>query len=341
VSAVIPLSKLETTSLQHAWPDEAKNFTPWLAQDENLELLGEALGLQLEHEATEKAVGPFSADILAREVGTDRWVLIENQLTRTDHGHLGQLLTYAAGLDAKVIVWIAESFREQHRAAVDFLNSSTREEFAFFAVQVELLRIGTSSYAPNFKIVAKPNNWSKEAQVAKQVAEVTTTPTQALNREFWAQVINASESLYPALATRTPYKSSWQAAERLRSGPGIAADCNAGFTWDGKLRAEVYLGGTLAKAVYSQLLKDKEQIEQELNATLAWEELPDRQDSRIALYMPGTQKREDKASWGLQRDWLLAHWKRLADAFRPRLKLMNLDALAATDEEEAESEVAA
>src|SRR5204862_230509 len=109
-------------------------------------------------------------DILAKEADTERWVIIENQLTPTDHGHLGQLLTYAAGLEARTIIWIAEEFREEHRAAIDFLNRATTEEFAFFGVKIELFRIGDSQLAPDFSIVAKPNDWSKRTQSAKQAA---------------------------------------------------------------------------------------------------------------------------------------------------------------------------
>ena len=210
-TSIVDLGRLEKVALRQAWPDEAQNFTPWLAEDVNLALLGDALGIQLELEAVEKQVGPFAADILAKEVGSDRWVIIENQIEPTDHRHLGQLLTYAAGLDARTIIWIADSFREEHRAAIDFLNRATTEDFAFFGIQVELYRIGSSALAPRFSLVGKPNNWSKQAQAAKQLAERDLSPIQKLTREFWAQLIAKSAKAYPPLAVRTPYKSSWQA----------------------------------------------------------------------------------------------------------------------------------
>src|SRR6185312_8829511 len=105
--------------------------------------------------------GPLRADILCKDVGTDAWVLIENQLERTNHGHLGQLLTYAAGLDAVTIVWIAERFTEEHRAALDWLNERTDEKITFFGLEVELWQIGNSPVAPKFNIVSKPNDWAK------------------------------------------------------------------------------------------------------------------------------------------------------------------------------------
>ena len=108
--------------LREVWKTEAQDFTPWLAKEENLTLLGETLNLELELEAVEKDVGPFRADILCRDIDDDSLVLVENQVERTDHRHLGQILTYAAGLNTVTIVWVAKSFTDEHRAALDWLN---------------------------------------------------------------------------------------------------------------------------------------------------------------------------------------------------------------------------
>ena len=155
------LGRLEKVELRTAWSSESGDFTPWLAMDENLELLGDTIGLDLELEAQEKSVGPFRADILCKETTTGNWVLIENQLERTDHTHLGQLLTYAAGLEAVNIVWVAERFTEEHRATLDWLNEITDDRFNFFGLEVELWRIGGSNMAPKFNVVSKPNDWTK------------------------------------------------------------------------------------------------------------------------------------------------------------------------------------
>src|SRR5205823_7927290 len=119
------LGRLQKVDLREAWTSECSDFTPWLAQEANLQLLGETIGIELELESQEKGVGPFRADILCKDTATDNWVLIENQLERTDHTHLGQLITYAAGLNAVTIVWIADRFTEEHRAALDWLNEHT------------------------------------------------------------------------------------------------------------------------------------------------------------------------------------------------------------------------
>jgi Domain of unknown function (DUF4268) len=336
VSSVVPLGKLERVGLREAWPDEARNFTPWLADDANLAYLGEILGLQLELETTEKSVGPFSADILAKEVGSDRWVLIENQIEPTDHRHLGQLLTYAAGLDARTVVWIAEGFREEHRAAIDFLNSATLEEFAFFGVQIELYRIGASNFAPSFTVVAKPNAWSRRVQAAKSSAEANLTETQIVSREFWQRLIDKAEEKYPQLFGKTATKASWQTAETIRSSKGFFVGSNAAFTMQSQLRVEIYLGGKLAKAAYSILLDHKLAIETSFGQSLEWEELPSGQDSRIAFYMDGKQNRINRDEWERQHDWLLANWLRLANAVRPHALKLTTEVLEARAERDLE-----
>lgn len=333
---IVELGRLERVPLRQAWPDEAQNFTPWLAEDTNLALLGEALGLHLELEAVEKQVGPFAADILAKEIGSDRWVLIENQIEPTDHRHLGQLLTYAGGLDARTIIWIAESFREAHRAAIDFLNRATIEEFAFFGIQVELYRIGQSPLAPRFSLIAKPNNWSKQTQTAKQIAQGELTPAQLLSREFWASLIARAEGTFPPLAGRSPYKTSWQAAERLFSSSDLYSDANVAFTASGRLRVEIYIGGPLAKKVFHHLYDQRQVIEAGFGQALDWEELPQGQDSRIACYMEGMQRRENKAGWEAQQTWIMQNLPQLAASFRPYFSKLNLSALRQSDEADAE-----
>ena len=140
MAAIIPLGTFEQVSLKDAWPTEDGNFTPWLAQAETISLLGDALKLELEVEAVEHWVGSFRADILARAIDeADHRVIIENQFGKTNHGHLGQILTYLAGIDgAKTVVWIAETIQPDHRAAIDWLNTNTTEEFSFFAIEIEL-----------------------------------------------------------------------------------------------------------------------------------------------------------------------------------------------------------
>ena len=156
----------QVEDLREVWPNEAQDFTPWLA--DNLDKLGEALGLDLELQSSEAPVGSFSLDVLAHDLGSNRPVIIENQLEATNHNHLGQLLTYVAGYDAYAAVWLTQDFRDEHRQALDWLNQRTDEDTAFYGVVVEAWRIDGSRPAPHFRVVAAPNDWQKRmVSVAK------------------------------------------------------------------------------------------------------------------------------------------------------------------------------
>ncbi|MGI9392799.1 MAG: DUF4268 domain-containing protein, partial [Parvibaculales bacterium] len=160
----IKLSKLEKVDLRKVWKKEDKDFTPWLARERNIQLLADTIGMDLEMEEEEKSVGPYYADILCKNLQDDSPIVIENQLEATDHKHLGQLLTYASGLDAFTLIWIAKAFTEEHKAALNRLNEITNEDFRFFGLEIELWRIGESAPAPKFNIVSEPNNWKKETK---------------------------------------------------------------------------------------------------------------------------------------------------------------------------------
>ena len=188
----LTLGRLEKIDLREIWTSEAVDFTPWLARPENLEVLASALGLELEVEAQEKEVGPFRADILCKDLDGDSWVLIENQLERTDHTHLGQLLTYAAGLQAVTIIWVAARFSEEHRASLDWFNEITDERFRFFGLEVELWKIGSSPAAPKFNVVSKPNDWTRSvSKAARRISDEPVSETKALQLKYWT-VLNGT-----------------------------------------------------------------------------------------------------------------------------------------------------
>ena len=195
INSLSELGTLKEVSLREAWSHEAHSFTPWLA--DNLDRLSTAIGIPLELEGQEVSVESFSADILARNPQNDTRVLIENQLEQTDHTHLGQILTYLAGLEAQVVIWVASSFRDPHLSAVKWLNDHTVAPFAFFAVQVKAVRIDDSPIAPLFEIVAKPNDWDR--QIQKQVR--STGELSELSKwrlRFWEHLL-----------TRHPEQEEW------------------------------------------------------------------------------------------------------------------------------------
>lgn len=312
------LGKLERIELRNIWTSESSHFTPWLALEENLLTLGETLGLELELEAQERAVGPFRADILCKDINTNAWVLIENQLERTDHSHLGQLLTYASGLEAVTIVWIAARFTEEHRSTLDWLNRITDETFRFFGVEVELWKIGGSPAAPRFNIVSKPNDWNKlVTQAARVIDETGLTSTKALQLAYWAALGSVLSRMGGPLARdRKPQPQSWMSYSIGRRGFGI----NASMARPKKqVRAEVYISNADAKAFFHLLHAQKSEIESELGYALDWEELPDGRDTRISTPLNGIDP-EDRADWPRQHDWLAARLNELYRVFVNRIK---------------------
>ncbi|MGQ0681724.1 DUF4268 domain-containing protein [Bradyrhizobium sp.] len=308
------LGRLERVDLRDIWTSEATSFTPWLARPENMAILAETLGMDLEVEAQEKNVGPFRADILCKEIDSgadDRWVLIENQLERTDHTHLGQLLTYASGLEAVTIVWIAARFTEEHRSTLDWLNRITDDSFRFFGLEVELWRIGSSPAAPKFNIVSKPNAWSHSvAQAARAIDDDELSTTRIMQRNYWTG-LNAAlvEADGPVSGNRKPQAQSWMPYRIGRTGFNLGGVMTRPKN---QIRAELYIAGDLAKTYFRLLQGQKQAIEGDIGYALDWEELPDARDCRIASYLNGVDP-ENEADWPSQHAWLA---KRLNDFYR-------------------------
>ena len=178
------LGKLVSADLRKAWSHEAHDFTPWLAK--NLDCLSGVIGLDLDLEGCEVQVGPYRADIVANDPSDGTRVLIENQLENANPQHLGQVLAYLAGLEAKIVVWIAKEFDEQHRSAIRWLNDHTDDPFAFFAVRVRVVRIGKSPLAPVFEVLERPNEWDRRVQENARTGELSELGQ--FRRDFWNHV---------------------------------------------------------------------------------------------------------------------------------------------------------
>ncbi len=317
------LGKLEKVDLKTIWENEAYNFTPWLAQKENLELLGDAIGIELELEAQEKNVGPFRADILCKNTSDESLILIENQLERTDHKHLGQLLTYAAGLQSVVIVWVASKFTEEHRKALDWLNDITDERFSFFGLEVELWKIGNSPAAPKFNIVSQPNNWSKTvARAAKNLDSQETSETKGLQYRYWQNFISYLENSSSKLRPQAPSPKHWLTFSIGRSGFHVNALLN---TVTNRIGVELVIADKDGeKSFYHLLAKYKEAIEREMGSDLEWRENPEKNRSSILLFFSADPSEEQK--WASQNDWLKNTLEKFDSVFRQRIKNLNISA---------------
>ena len=251
-----PLGRLERVDLRTIWTSEPALFTPWLARAENLEILGETLELELERESVEKPIGSFRADIVCRDIGTGSPVLIENQLERTDHDHLGKLLTYAAGLQAVIVVWLAASFREEHRAALDWLNDITHEESRFFGLEIELWRIGNSPAAPKFNIVSMPNDWSRSVTPALGGAKQSGTKLKQM--EYWSGLQNVLDDTNgPVAGNRKPQPQHWMDYRIGRTGFHLSASMNSRERY---IRVDLYISGEDAKQRLALLEQKKTKL---------------------------------------------------------------------------------
>ena len=320
----ISISRLEPVNLRTVWAEEAQHFTPWLAQPENLARLGEALGLTLEPHGTEQAVGGFSADILCRRLdgGSDdeSWVVIENQYGRTNHDHLGKLLTYTAGLNARTVVWIAEEFRDEHRAALQLLNATT-QEYAYFGIEIELLTIDGSRPAPRFNIVVQPNDWAKTTK-ARTGDGGELSATRQMQLEFWTgfRELMDSES---SVACGRP--RPWAYMGHGTGIPGIIV-LSVFSTWNtplnnmsiGELRVQMKFSGSSAQALFEQLSASSDDIERESDQKYDWHD--ETGNVRPRVFVQRDAKLEDRDQWPDYQAWLKAEVERMFRVLVPKVR---------------------
>ena len=314
------LGTLEKVELREVWERENSDFTPWLAGEENINILGQKIGLDLEVEAQEKSVGKFKADILCKDINTDNWVLIENQLEKTNHGHLGQLLTYATGLDAVTIVWIAASFNEEHKATLEWLNKITDENYNFFGLEIELYKIEDSKIAPNFKIVCQPDNWSQSiSREAKRIEQGEVSETKLKQYKFWTELGKELQTADTPLKLQKARPQHWTNLAVGKTGVRLAATFN---TQEERVSAQLYI--VRDKSMFKALENNKEAIEKELGEKLSWQLLPEKAASRIALYRSNSDI-ENNDDWKEMLSWLVEKLEKLRSVFSPRLKNLRLE----------------
>jgi hypothetical protein len=312
------LGRLEKVTLRDIWKSEARDFTPWLGLPENLSLLGDTVGMDLELEKQEKEVGPFRADLLCKNTIDGSWVLIENQIEKTDHNHLGQILTYAAGLEAVAVIWIAEYFTDEHRAALDWLNEITQGKFVFFGLEMEVWKIGGSAPAPKFNIVSKPNEWSKEVQTSAAAGELTES--KRLQLKFWTAYREYMKTA-STIRCQKPAPQNWINHPLGRSGAHFTSVASlfdsAKNVFGGENRVELVLDGSESKEWFSLLEGEKPTIEKEVGSALTWHNPMDARMSRI--YIRQTADIQDESDWPRQFNWLRENLEVFAKVFKPRV----------------------
>lgn len=303
------IGKIKKISLREIWKNEARDFTTWLS--ENIDTLNEVLGMNFSVVKKEKDVGDFSLDILAEDENGNL-VIIENQIEKTDHDHLGKLVTYLTNLNAKTAVWITSQPRDEHVKAIDWLNQFTADDISFYVVKVEAITIEDSKAAPLFTIVAEPSEISKE--VGKEKKELAER--HHLRKDFWTELLDRARQKTQLHSNVSPCIYSWIGAGAGKSGISY----NYSITYDGAA-VEIYLDRgkehpTLNKVRFDELYQYKDKIELSFGSKLSWERLDAKRASRIAYRIKdmGLKNRE---SWPILQDKMVDVMILMEKSFKP------------------------
>lgn len=290
--------KIKKVNVRDIWQHEAHDFTPWLA--ENIEKLGESVGMDLELIEQEASVGSFSLDILAKDLSTGHHIVIENQFDDTDHDHLGKMLTYAAGFDASKVIWISENVRDEHRQTIEWLNQRTDTDTQFFAIEVEVFKIDDSKPAYNFKPIVFPNEWRKSKKEGWK--GILSSKAEAY-REYFQSLIDELRSKHSFTKAKIAQPQNWYIFPTGVSGISYGTS----FAQGGRVRVELYIDvgeSDKNKRLFDWLFEQKEIIETEFEESLDWERLDSRRASRIAIYREGSiddvETLQEIHSWAVQ-----------------------------------------
>ena len=286
---------LQLVDLRAGWAHEAFDFTKWLVDPENLQMLSDEIGIEIAPIDAEVRTGRYSVDILAEEENTGRKVIIENQLERTDHDHLGKLITYASGHDAEYVVWIVKEANEEHRQALEWLNDHTGNDLNFFLLRLELWQIDESKPAVKFNTVVKPNEWTKTLRERSQTNELSETKLMQL--DFWEGFKSFCDENGAQFSTRKPRPQHWYNLSIGRSGAHLALTVN---TRDNDMGCELYIGDD--KEWFDKLYEDKNEIERKIEDGLEWQRLDDKKASRAKLARDFEFDQQEK--WPDYFDWL-------------------------------------
>ncbi len=288
------LGKLERIEdLRSIWQHEAYDFSRWLAEEENISILSETIGIDITLQETESKVGTFNVDLYAFESETNRKIVIENQLEDTDHDHLGKIITYASGKGAEVIIWIVKRTRDEHKQAIEWLNQHTDEKIGFFLIEIELWKIDNSLPAPKFNLVESPNNWAKAMKSNDALAE-----TKRLQLEFWESFCEYAFSKPEFSKNFSQRKSRPQHWYNLSVG---SSQCHIGLTVNTTkklLGVEIYIPDN--KELFEKFNAKKVEIESNFKTKLVWRTAS--KASRILIQENGDIK-DDRDHWPKFFEW--------------------------------------
>lgn len=310
------LGKIEQVNLREVFSKEDKDFTPWL--NENLDILGKKLNLDIIDGTIEVGVGSFNCDIIAKDSDSNKTIIIENQFRATNHDHLGKIFTYAAGKDASIIIWIAEKFREEHKKALEWVNENVDPEsdISFFGVEIKLIKIENSPVAPDFSIIVKPNDWERSIKISSQA--ISETSKKYL--EIYSKLADAYSKINPKWRKVKPQPQSWLSFGAGKSG--------LVFVWafksNNRISIELYIDTgdkNENERIFEELEKHKDKIEDEVKG-LNWEKLEERRACRIAIYknIKGNIKSLSKEDYPEIIKWATETMKQFSNVFSKHIR---------------------
>ena len=268
------IGKLQEVEIRDLWHHEQYDFSAWLVKDDNIALLNEKLGLTLVDINTEAYAGAYRCDIVAVDETTGIKVIIENQLENSNHDHLGKIITYASGLDAKVIVWIVKEARDEHRSAIEWLNNNTSKDINFFLIELHAYKIGDSYPAPMFQIIEQPNDFIKESKNNKSADAMNKRQSERV--EFWTMFNEHIINRGKPFSVRKATTDHWYDIAIGTSAAHISVTL---VNKDSYVGVELYINSN--KALFDKLYEDREEIEERLGFKLDWQRLDNAKASRI------------------------------------------------------------
>lgn len=272
--STVKIGKLTEVDVRDLWKHEQYDFSNWLAKEENIKLLDDEIGLTLMDINKEVYIGSYRCDLVAKDETTGQIVIIENQLEATNHDHLGKIITYAAGLDAKTIIWIVKEAREEHKAAIEWLNNNSSEEIGFFLIELHAYKINDSLPAPMFKVVEKPNNFTKTSKQNYSDKELNRSQNERLM--FWEEFNTVIVAKGKPFSVRKPTTDHWYDVTIGTSEAHLAINL---VNKENKIVLELYILDN--KNLFDHIYEDKEKIEDTLQMSFSWERLDGKKASRI------------------------------------------------------------
>lgn len=319
---MVEVATLEKVPVRDVWPDEAGDLTPWLAG--RTQLLSETLGMDLELVESEMSVGPFRADLVFRDAASDFLVVVENLIGKTDHDHLGKLITYGAGLNANYVVLLAEDFRPEHRTALTWLNTISEDGFGFFAVVLETIRIDDSKPAPHLRVIVEPDDWQRAVKLAKNQGKKAL-----LYSQFWSEFLPQFRKAYPDWSkSKKPPKFSYM---------GFPSGCSkvklvACFGKSGRPRVEVYIDTDDIESntrLFDALHERRDSIEKKIGEELTWDSLEGKKAARISLCLSDTRITvNERDRWTEVHTLFVDALGRMREAFTPHLEELSQEGVA-------------